>query len=49
MQAVDGEALVDDACIPIDIDMTLSVMSSIKNSSTNFSVALKSFDIHTWG
>jgi hypothetical protein len=36
-EAVDGEAgspLMDDACIPVDIDMTLSIMRSIKTSST---------------
>jgi hypothetical protein len=51
-RAVDGEAgipLVDDACTPMDIDMTLSVMRSIKTSSTIFSAVLNSFDIHTRG
>jgi hypothetical protein len=44
-RAVDGEAcipLVDDACTPIDIDMTLSVMRSIRTSSKTLSVALNS-------
>jgi hypothetical protein len=51
-RAVDGDVgspLVDDSCIPIDIDMTLLVMSSIKNSSTTFSTVLNSFDIHALG
>jgi hypothetical protein len=51
-QAVDGEAsspLMDDACIPIDIDMTLLVIKSIKTSSTMLSTMLNSSDIHTWG
>jgi hypothetical protein len=50
LRAVDGEAvspLVDDACILVDIDMTLSVMRSIKNSSTNLSAAFKLSNIHT--
>jgi hypothetical protein len=49
MRAVDGEAcspLVDDACIPADIDIALSVMRSMRTSSTIFFVALNSFDIH---
>jgi hypothetical protein len=36
-RAVDGEAdspLMDDACIPVDIDMTLSVIRSIKTSNS---------------
>jgi hypothetical protein len=41
--------LVDEACMPIDIDMTLSIMRSIKTSSTTFSAALKSSDIHARG
>jgi hypothetical protein len=52
LRAVDGEAdspLMDDACIPVDIDMTLSFMSSIRTSSTNFSTVLNSSDIHTQG
>jgi hypothetical protein len=45
---VDGDACnpaVDDACIPTD--MTFSAMRSIKISSTDFSSALCSPDIHT--
>jgi hypothetical protein len=51
-QAVDGDAclaLVDEAWIPSNIDMTLSVIKSIKNSSVSFSTALNSFDMHTRG
>jgi hypothetical protein len=44
-----GIPLVDDACTPIDIDMTLSVMRSIRTSSTSFSTMLNSFDINAWG
>jgi hypothetical protein len=53
-QAVEGEAgnaPKDDACTPVDIprsDMTLSVINSIKTSSTIFSVALSSSDIQDW-
>jgi hypothetical protein len=49
---VDGEVgspLIDDACTPVDIDMTLSVMRSIITSSTTFSAVLNSSDIHTRG
>jgi hypothetical protein len=52
MRAVDGETytvLVDEACMPVDIDMTLSVIRSIRTSSTTLSVMLNSFDIHTRG
>jgi hypothetical protein len=52
LRAVDGEAcilLVDEACIPVDIDMTLSVIRSIRTSSTTLSAALNSSDIHTQG
>jgi hypothetical protein len=52
LRAVDGEAgspLVDDACTPVDIDMTLSVMRSIITSSTACSAALNSSDIHARG
>jgi hypothetical protein len=45
---VDGDPcnpLVDDACIPRD--MTFSFMRSIRISSTDFSTALRSLDIHT--
>jgi hypothetical protein len=51
-RVVDGEArspLIDDACTLVDINMTLSVMRSIKNSSTIFSAVLNSSDIHTRG
>jgi hypothetical protein len=51
-QAVDGEAsspLINDACTPVDIDMTLLVMSSIKTYSKTFSTTLNSSDIHTRG
>ena len=53
-RAVEGEAgnaLEDDACTPVDTprsDMTLSVIKSIKNSSTIFSAALSSSDIQVW-
>jgi hypothetical protein len=52
LRVVDREAcspLVDDACTPIDIDMTLSVMRSIKTSSKTHSSALNSSDIHDRG
>ena len=52
LRAVDREAgspLVNNACTLVDIDMTLSVMRSIKTSSTAFSIALNSYDIHTRG
>jgi hypothetical protein len=45
--ALDGEAcnpLIDEACAPLD--MNFSSMRSIKISSTNFSTALRSLDIH---
>jgi hypothetical protein len=51
-RAMDGEAsspLMDDACIPVDIDMTLSVMRSIQNSSTTLSALLKSSVIQARG
>ena len=51
-RAVDGEAgspLIDDSCTPVDIDMTLLVMRLIKTSSTTFSTALNSSNIHTRG
>jgi hypothetical protein len=53
-QAVEGKAgnsPKDDACTPVDIlhsDMTLSVINSIKTSSTIFSVALSLSDIQAW-
>jgi hypothetical protein len=37
-----GSPLVDDACTPVDIDKTLSVMRSIKTSSTTLSTTLNS-------
>jgi hypothetical protein len=52
LQEVDGEVgspLVDDACIPIDIDMTLLSMRLIKTSSTTFSVVHNSSNIHAQG
>ena len=51
-RVVDGEAgspLLDDACIPVDIDMTLSFMRLIKTSSATPSAMLKSSDIHAQG
>jgi hypothetical protein len=51
-RALDEEAcspLIDDACTPVDMDMILSVMRSIRTSSKTFSAMLKSFDIHTRG
>jgi hypothetical protein len=48
-RVVDGEAcspLIDDACIPIDIDITHLVMRSMRTSLTNFSAVLNSSDIH---
>jgi hypothetical protein len=53
-QAVEGEAgnsPKDDACTPVDTprsDMTLSVIKSIKNSSTTFLAALSSSNIQAW-
>jgi hypothetical protein len=53
-RAVEGEAwtpLVDDAWTPVDnplSDMTLSVIRSIKTSSTTFSAVLSSSDIQAW-
>ena len=53
-RAVEGEAnsaLKDDAYTPVDIlhsDMTLSVIKSIRTSSTIFSSVLNSSDIQTW-
>jgi hypothetical protein len=53
-RAVEGEvgsAPEDDACTPVDIlcsNMTLSVIKSIRTSSTIFSTALSSSDIQTW-
>jgi hypothetical protein len=53
-QAVKGEvgsAPKDNACTPVDIphsDMTLSVIKSIRTSSTIFSASLSSSDIQTW-
>jgi hypothetical protein len=51
-RVVDGEAgspLIDDACTPVDIDMILSVMKSIRTSSTSFYAVLNSSDIRTQG
>jgi hypothetical protein len=51
-RVVDGKSctvLVDEASTPVDIDMTLSVMRSIKNSSKTFSAALNLSDIHARG
>jgi hypothetical protein len=51
-ESVDGEVgspLMDDSCRPVDIDMTLSFMRSIKTSSATPSAALKSSDIHAQG
>jgi hypothetical protein len=51
---VEGEAdnaPEDDACTPVDTphsDMTLSVIKSIKTSSTTFSAMRSSFDIQAW-
>ena len=53
-RAVEGEVgnnPEDKACTPVDIprsDMTLSVINSIKTSSTIFAVALSSSDIQAW-
>jgi hypothetical protein len=44
-----GIPLVDDPCTPVDIDMTLSVMRSIKNYSIAFSAVLNSSNIHARG
>jgi hypothetical protein len=52
LQVVNGEAcivLVNEYCIPIDIDMTLLVMRLIKNSLTTFYVALNLSNIHARG
>jgi hypothetical protein len=46
-----GSAPEDDVYTPIDIsfsDMTLSVVKSIRTSSTIFSPALSSSDMQTW-
>jgi hypothetical protein len=48
-RAVDGEAcivLVDEACTPVDIDMNLLVMSSMRTSLTTLSTTLNSLNIH---
>jgi hypothetical protein len=53
-RAVEGEARnypKDDACTPVDIprsDMTLSIIKSIKNSSTIFSSKMRSSNIQAW-
>jgi hypothetical protein len=46
-----GNSPKDDAYTPVDTpcsDMTLSVINSIKTSSTIFSAALSLFDIQAW-
>jgi hypothetical protein len=51
MEGEVGSAPEDDACTPVDIphsDMTLSVIKSIRTSSTIFLAALSSFDIQIW-
>jgi hypothetical protein len=51
-RVVDGEVgspLMDDVCIPLDINMTLSVIRSIKTSSKTLFAALNSSDIHARG
>ena len=51
VEGEDGNAPKENACTPVYIprsNMTLSVIKSIKNSSTIFSVALSSFNIQTW-
>ena len=51
MEGEAGNAPEDDVCTPIDIphsDMTLSVIMSIRTSSTIFLAALSSSDIHAW-
>jgi hypothetical protein len=51
VEGEDGSVLEDDDCRPVDIprsDMTLSVINSIRTSSTIFSAALSSFDIQIW-
>jgi hypothetical protein len=53
-QAVEGEAgnsFEDDSCTPIDThrsNMTLSVIKSIRTSSTIFSAVLRLSDIQAW-
>jgi hypothetical protein len=53
-RAVEGEAgnaPEDDACTPVDtprFNMTLSVIKSIRTSSTIFLAALSSSDIQAW-
>jgi hypothetical protein len=42
----DCSPLVDDACIPADIYIIRSITRSMRTSSTTFSVALYSSDIH---
>jgi len=52
VEGEDGSAPEDDACTPVDnpiSDMTLSIIKLIKNSSTNFSIALNTSNIHTQG
>jgi hypothetical protein len=51
-RTVDGDActvLLDETWIPSDIDMTFSVIKSIKTYSAYFSVVLNSSDIRTRG
>jgi hypothetical protein len=54
-RAVEGEAvsaLVDDSCTLVDtplLDMTLSIIKSIRTSSTTLSVALNASNIRTRG
>jgi hypothetical protein len=51
VEGAGGNAPEEDACTPVDTpcsDMTLSVIKSIKNSSTSFSIALSLSDIQAW-
>jgi hypothetical protein len=51
VEGEDGNAPKDDACTPIDIphsDMTLSIIKSIRTSSTIFSATLSSSNIQAW-
>jgi hypothetical protein len=51
VEGEDGNVPEDDSCTPVEIprsDMTLSVIKSIRTSSTIFSAALSSSNIPAW-
>jgi hypothetical protein len=52
VEGEDGSALVDDSCTLVDTplsNMTLSIIKSIRTSSTTLSVALNASNIRTRG